>query len=73
MENDLLFFLRIIQGLRFYSAGDFWPPETRKVMGLMGKSKAFAINIVGNPVWQKVGQHFLTSVLEDYYVSFASL
>ena len=38
-------------------------------MGLMGKSKAFALNIVGNPLWQKVGDHFLTSVLKEYYVS----
>lgn len=50
-------------------SGDFWPPETRKVMGLMGKSKAFAVNVVGNPLWQKVGEHFLTSVLKNYYVS----
>ncbi|KAI9793231.1 MAG: hypothetical protein M1816_000652 [Peltula sp. TS41687] len=48
--------------------GDFWPPETRKVMGLMGKSEQFALNVVGNPVWQKVGEHFLTSVLADYWV-----
>ena len=42
-------------------------------MGLMGKSKAFALNVVGNPVWQKVGEHFLTSVLKDYYVSLPEL
>ena len=39
-------------------------------MGLMGKSKAFALNIVWNHLWQKVGQHFLTSTLKDYYVSY---
>ena len=41
-------------------------------MGLMGKSKAFGLNVVGNPLWQKIGQHFLTSVLKDYYVSLTS-
>jgi ectoine hydroxylase-related dioxygenase (phytanoyl-CoA dioxygenase family) len=48
--------------------GDFWPPETRKVMGLMGKSEKFALNVVGNPIWQRIGEHFLTSVLNDYWV-----
>ncbi|KAF1960674.1 phytanoyl-CoA dioxygenase family protein [Byssothecium circinans] len=50
--------------------GDFWPPQTRKVMGLMGKSNAFALSIVGNPVWQRVGKYFLTSVLENNWVGF---
>jgi len=49
--------------------GDFWPPETRKVMGLMGKSKAFALNVVGNPIWQKIGEYFLTSKLQHNWVS----
>lgn len=35
----------------------------------MGKSKAFALHVVGNPVWQKVGEHFLTSRLEWTWVS----
>lgn len=39
-------------------------------MGLMGKSEKFALNIVGNPVWQKVGEHFLTSVLNEYWVCY---
>lgn len=37
-------------------------------MGLMGKSKTFALHVVGNPLWQKVGQHFLSSKLSDYWV-----
>lgn len=48
--------------------GTFWPPQTRKVMGCMGKSKAFANHIVGNPIWQKIGEHFLTSRLEWNWV-----
>lgn len=53
------------------SKGEFWPPQTRKVMGLMGKSKAFAINVVGNSIWQKVGEHFLSSKLEWNWASFS--
>lgn len=49
--------------------GNFWDQHTRKVMGLMAKSKTFAMDVVGNPVWQKVGEHFLTSTLQDYWVS----
>lgn len=38
-------------------------------MGCMGKSKAFAKHIVGNPIWQKIGEHFLTSRLEWNWAS----
>lgn len=38
-------------------------------MGCMGKSKAFANHIVGNPIWQKIGEHFLTSRLEWNWAS----
>lgn len=37
-------------------------------MGLLSKSENFALSIIGNSVYQKVGDHFLTSVFTDYYV-----
>ncbi len=37
-------------------------------MGLLGKSQHFALDIVGNSVYQKVGDYFLTSIFTDYYV-----
>lgn len=37
-------------------------------MGLLGKSEQYALNIVGNSVYQKVGNYFLTSVFKDYCV-----
>ena len=49
--------------------GEFWPRETRKISSLLSKSETYALNLVGNPVWQKVGEYFLTSTLEDYWVS----
>ncbi|KAI9703844.1 MAG: hypothetical protein M1836_007616 [Candelina mexicana] len=48
--------------------GDFWPPETRRVMGCLGKSKTFALRIIGNSIWQKVGEHFLSSTLKYNWV-----
>lgn len=44
--------------------GDFYPPESRRVTGCMTKSSSYAINIVGHPIWQAVGNHFLTSRLQ---------
>jgi hypothetical protein len=41
-------------------------------MGLMGKSKAFALYVVGNPIWQQVGDYFLTSKLQHCWVSIVS-
>jgi hypothetical protein len=40
-------------------------------MGLMGKSKAFAMNVVGNEIWQRVGEYFLTSRLQHNWVTIA--
>lgn len=34
--------------------GDFWPAETRRVMGLAGKSKVFTETIVGNKLARDV-------------------
>ncbi|KAL8659879.1 MAG: hypothetical protein Q9202_006905 [Teloschistes flavicans] len=42
---------------------DFWAKETRRVTGCMGKSKAYALDVVGNDLWQEVGRYFLTSTL----------
>lgn len=50
------------------ATGDFWPPETRIVTGLMTKSPSIALHVVGNPIWQKVGKHFLQSVMENFWV-----
>lgn len=47
-----------------------WPPRTMEVMECLGKSKAFAINVVGNELWQEVGEYFLTRKLEYNYISY---
>ena len=52
--------------------GDFWPKETRKITSMVSKSETYALHMVGHPVWQKVGQHFMTSTLKDYWVCKAS-
>ena len=49
--------------------GQFFPKETRKTSSMMSKSETYALNIVGNSVWQKVGEYFLTSTLKDYWVN----
>ena len=48
--------------------GDFWPKETRKITSMVSKSETYALQMVGHPVWQKVGEHFMTSTLKDYWV-----
>ncbi|KAL8950905.1 MAG: hypothetical protein Q9222_003083 [Ikaeria aurantiellina] len=42
---------------------DFWAKETRRITGCMGKSDAYALQVVGSQLWQDVGRHFLTSTL----------
>lgn len=44
---------------------DFVPSNTRMVTGLLGKSKAYALNVVGNRVFQSVSDYFLTSTLTN--------
>lgn len=41
--------------------GDFFPPETRRVCGLVGKSPTFARNVVGNKLWLSACDALLTS------------
>lgn len=47
--------------------GDFFPPETRRVCGLGGKSHAFMENVVGNALYQGVCNDLLTSTHHSYY------
>lgn len=47
--------------LTIVQTGDFFPPETRRAFGLMGKSPGFATSIVGNPLWMGVADALLTS------------
>ena len=49
--------------------GEFWPRETLKLSSMMSKSETYALHLVGNPVWQRVGEYFLTSTLQDYWVT----
>ncbi|PWY93225.1 phytanoyl-CoA dioxygenase family protein [Aspergillus sclerotioniger CBS 115572] len=47
--------------------GDFFPPETRRVCGLAGKSRTFTNKVVGNALYQEVCQRLLTSTYHSYY------
>ncbi|EED21074.1 phytanoyl-CoA dioxygenase family protein [Talaromyces stipitatus ATCC 10500] len=47
--------------------GDFFPPETRRVCGLAGKSPTFMKNIVVAPLYQAVCDALLTSTYHSYY------
>lgn len=53
--------------------GDFFPPETRRAFGMMGKSRTFAEAIVGNRLWVEVCDELLTSRLEKNWVCFPVL
>ncbi|KAK4550433.1 hypothetical protein LTR36_000011 [Oleoguttula mirabilis] len=48
--------------------GDFFPPETRRAYGMMGKSRTFAEAIVGNRLWTEVCDALLTSVNRHNWV-----
>ena len=48
--------------------GEFWPRETQKIASILSKSETYALHLVGNPIWQKTGEYFLTSTLKDYWV-----
>lgn len=41
--------------------GDFFPPETRRVTGLLTKSETFALDLVGHKLWLGVVDALLTS------------
>ena len=49
--------------------GDFFPPETRRAVGLLGKSKTFALRLVGNEMWLEVVDALLTSEFHKNWVS----
>ena len=49
--------------------GDFYPKESRRVTGCVGKSREFAISIVGNEIFQAVGRYFLSTQLQWNWVS----
>lgn len=45
-----------------WDAGDnFFPPTTRRAFGLVGKSRTFALDIIGNELYQAVCEQFLTT------------
>lgn len=48
--------------------GTFFPPETRRAVGLLGKSKTFAVKIVGNGLWLEVVDALLTSEMKVNWV-----
>jgi hypothetical protein len=49
--------------------GDFFPPETRRAFGLVGKSRTFAEKIVGNGLWLGVCDALLSSTNVHNWVS----
>lgn len=46
--------------------GEFFPPETRRVTGLVQKSRTFTERVPGNPVYQEICNKLLTSVHESW-------
>jgi ectoine hydroxylase-related dioxygenase (phytanoyl-CoA dioxygenase family) len=47
-------------------AGEFFPPETRRVTGLVEKSRTFTETVVGNQLYQEVCDKLLTAVDESW-------
>ncbi|KAK5124767.1 hypothetical protein LTR85_001480 [Meristemomyces frigidus] len=51
-----------------WEAGDnFFPPSTRRAFGLIGKSRHFALDVIGNELYQYVCEQFLTSKSYPFY------
>lgn len=50
-----------------WSASTFFPPTTRRAFGLIGKSLAFATDIIGNELYQTVCNRFLTTKSYPWY------
>ncbi|KAJ5935161.1 phytanoyl- dioxygenase family protein [Penicillium verhagenii] len=48
--------------------GKFYPPETRRCCGLLGKSRTFALQVIGNRLWNDVCDALLTSTLSTNWV-----
>jgi hypothetical protein len=48
---------------------DFVPSSTKMVTGLLSKSRIYALSVVGNKIWHRVCDHFLSSRLSNSWVS----
>ncbi|KAK4186966.1 hypothetical protein QBC35DRAFT_452798 [Podospora australis] len=47
-------------------SGSFFPPQTRRVFGLAGKSPTFMTSLVADPLYQAVCDRFLTSTFQSW-------
>lgn len=59
MEQDIRPYLE--KDVPWSSDNNFFPPSTRRAFGLIGKSRAFALDIIGNELYQAVCDQFLTT------------
>ncbi|OAQ82524.1 phytanoyl- dioxygenase family protein [Purpureocillium lilacinum] len=50
-----------------WNASTFFPPTTRRAFGLIGKSRTFALSVIGNDLYQAVCEEFLTTKSYPYY------
>lgn len=64
IENDVR---PHIQEDRPWVGVDFFPPETRRVMGLIGKSRTFSDNVPANPLFRAVCSRLLSSSYSSWY------
>jgi ectoine hydroxylase-related dioxygenase (phytanoyl-CoA dioxygenase family) len=49
------------------AGNDFFPPSTRRAFGLIAKSRAFALDIIGNELYNAVCERFLTTKQYAWY------
>lgn len=56
-----------IEADRPWQGADFFPPETRRVMGLVGKSRAFTDAIPANKLYRNVCSQLLSSTYKAWY------
>ncbi|KFY79077.1 hypothetical protein V499_01882 [Pseudogymnoascus sp. VKM F-103] len=56
-----------IQADRPWEGVDFFPPETRRVMGLVGKSRVFTDTIPANRLYRDVCSRLLSSTCRSWY------
>lgn len=50
-----------------WEADTFFPPTTKRAFGLIGKSQAFALHVIGNELYQAVCDAFLTTKCYPYF------
>ncbi len=50
-----------------WTASTFFPPTTRRAFGLIGKSRTFALSVIGNELYQSVCDEFLTTKSYPWY------